>query len=375
ANDVREKLDLIVNDLPSGADRPYVLKFDVNALPVVTMALTGDLSREDLFDYADNELKDRLTAIPGVAEVQLIGGAEREVHVLLDRDKLAATGLTSLQVVEAIQKGVLAVPAGRIRDAGSEYNVRFDAESPRLDDLGDLVIRTDQGARVYLRDVARAEMTTAEFRQIAELDGKPAISIRLVKKADANAVDVVNRTRAAVEQLRRELPGGTRLEWVEDYGSFVQASVDSATANVYAAVALTALILFLFLYNIRSTFIVAVTMPLTVLIGLFFIAMAGFSLNTSTLLAISLSTGILVTNSIVVLESIVSRLNELGDPREAARLGAKDVGVAVLASAGTNVVVLFPIATMGAQVGQFFAPFAWTMVILTVVSLFISFTL
>ncbi|HOV61981.1 MAG TPA: efflux RND transporter permease subunit [Candidatus Hydrogenedentes bacterium] len=375
ANDVREKLDLIVNDLPSGADRPYVLKFDVNALPVVTMALTGDLSREDLFDYADNELKDRLTAIPGVAEVQLIGGAEREVHVLLDRDKLAATGLTSLQVVEAIQKGVLAVPAGRIRDAGSEYNVRFDAESQHLDDLGDLVIRTDQGARVYLRDVARVEMTTAEFRQIAELDGKPAISIRLVKKADANAVDVVNRTRAAVEQLRRELPGGTRLEWVEDYGSFVQASVDSATANVYAAVALTALILFLFLYNIRSTFIVAVTMPLTVLIGLFFIAMAGFSLNTSTLLAISLSTGILVTNSIVVLESIVSRLNELGDPREAARLGAKDVGVAVLASAGTNVVVLFPIATMGAQVGQFFAPFAWTMVILTVVSLFISFTL
>jgi len=375
ANDVREKLDLIVNDLPSGADRPYVLKFDINAVPVVTLALTGELSREDLFDYADNYLRDRLTAIPGVAEVQLVGGEQREVQVQLDRDKLSAAGLTSLQVVEAIQKGVLAVPAGRIRDAGSEYNVRFDAEYRQVKDLGDLVIRGEQGARVHLRDVARVVMTTGEARQIADLDGKPAIAVRLIKKADANAVEVVNQTRRTVESLRNELPGGMRLEWVEDYGSFVQAAVDSATWNVYAAIALTALILFLFLYNIRSTLIVAVTMPLTVLIGLFFISLAGFSLNMSTLLAISLSTGILVTNSIVVLESIVSRLNELGDPREAARLGARDVGVAVLASAGTNIVVLFPIATMRAQVGQFFAPFAWTMLILTAVSLFISFTL
>ncbi len=375
ANDVRSKLDLILVDLPEGCEKPKVLKFDINALPVVTLALSGDAPVDELFDFADNLLRDRLATLPGVATVELVGGAKREVHVTLDRDKLAARGLTSMSVVEAVQKGVKTVPSGRVRERGMEYSVKFDAEYEDLAALGGLEVANENGVRTYLRDVAEVGMTTEELRQTADIDGKPAIIVKVVKKADANAVEVVNGVRGALDRLRTGLPGGMRLDWVEDDGTFIQASVDSATSNIIQGVLLTALILFLFLYNVRSTIIVAITMPLTIVIGLFFMKAVGYSLNMPTLMSIGLSVGILVTNSIVVLESILTRLQETGDPVKASRLGAGEVGIAVLASAGTNVVVLFPIIIMKSMVGFFFAPFALSMVIMTVASLFISFTL
>ncbi|HID24371.1 MAG TPA: efflux RND transporter permease subunit, partial [Planctomycetaceae bacterium] len=195
------------------------------------------------------------------------------------------------------------------------------------------------------------------------------------KKADANAVRVARAVREAVERLNRELPGGMQLVWVADDGTFIEATNRSAWINVLQGIVLTAAILFLFLYNMRTLLIVSITMPLTIIIGLFFMHAAGYTLNTSTLIAIGMSVGILVTNSIVVLEAIVKRLDETGDPNAAARLGAREAFLAVLASAGTNVVVLFPLAVMKTLVGLFIAPLAMTMFIMTIVSLFISFTL
>ena len=375
ANDVREKIGLITNDFPSGTEEPKVLKFDVNAQPIATLALTGDKPLDDIFDYADNTLKDRITTIAGVAEVQLIGGAEREVHVVLDRDALAARGLTSIDVVQALQSGVRLIPSGRIREKGAEFAVKFDADYTDIADIGSLELTSADGVRCYINDVGAVEMRTEEQREASYIDGRPCIALKIVKKADANAVAVVERVQAALSEIQALLPGGMELVWVTDDASFIRASVDDGIANVFQGILLTAVILFFFLYNFRLTLIVAVTMPLTILIGLFFMGWLGYTLNVSTLLAIGLSVGILVTNSIVVLESIGKRFSESGNARAAAQLGAREVAVAVAASAGTNVVVLFPIATMGTMVGLFFAPFAMTMVIMTVVSLFISFTL
>lgn len=375
ATDVREKLDLVRNDFPEDVEDPIVMKFDVNATPIITLALTGDATVEELFDYGDNTLRDRLTVIPGVADVTLVGGSKREVHVQLDRDKVAARGLTSLHVVEAIKSGVRTIPAGRIRSDGSEYVVKFDGDMKTVDAINDLEITGDDGSRCYVRDVGHAFMTTKELREAAFFDGAPAISIQVVKRSEANAVAVVDEVKKAIAQINEELPGGMVLEWVTDDGTFTRAVIDSAWSDVIQGVILTAIILFLFLYNIRSTFIVAVTMPLTLVIGLFFIQMLGYTLNTMTLLSMGLSVGILVTNSIVVIESIVSGLNAGLPPKEAARVGSKEVFVAVLASASTNMVVLFPLAVMKTMVGLFIGPFVWTMLIVTVVSLFISFTL
>jgi len=375
ATDVREKLDLIKADFPEDVEDPKILKFDINATPVAHLALTGDVTLDELYDYANNTLRDRLTVISGVADVELIGGAEREVHVMLDRDQLVAKGLSSMDVVTAVQSAVRNIPSGRVQEAGREYAVKFDAEYKAVADIGGLEVANEDGRRTYIRDIGRVVMTTEELRQKARIDGRACIYIKVVKKAEGNAVRVVNRVREAMDKLDAELPGGMELVWIVDDGRFIEASVQSAWINVGQGVLLTAAILFFFLYNIRSTMVVVITMPLTILIGLFFMQMAGFTLNTSTLIAIGMSVGILVTNSIVVLEAITKRLNQTGEPREAARLGAKEVTIAVLASAGTNIVVLFPIATMGTKIGMFLRPLAWSMLIMTAVSLFISFTL
>jgi len=375
ATDVREKLDLIRTDFPEAVEDPKILKFDINSKPVVNLALTGDVPLDALYDFANNTLKDRITVITGVANVELLGGAKREVHILLDREKLAAKGLSSMSVVSVIQQAVQIIPSGRIKESGREYSVKFDADYKAIRDIGTLEVVGEGGQRCFIRDIGRVVMTTEEVRQMAAIDGKPSIYIKVVKKADANAVQVVNRVREAMTALNGQLPGGMELVWVSDDGRFIEASVQSAWSNVFQGILLTAAILFFFLYNVRSTLVVAVTMPLTVVISLFFMNLVGYTLNISTLIAIGLSIGILVTNSIVVLEAIVKRLQETDDPKKAARLGAKEVTVAVLASAGTNIVVLFPIGMMGSLVGLFMKPIAWTMLIMTAVSLFISFTL
>lgn len=375
ATDVREKLDLIRADLPDDVEDPVIQKFDINAKPIVTLALAGEVPLDELYDFADNTLRDRLTVISGVADVQLVGGAKRRVQVELDRDRLAARSLFSLSVVQAIQQGVRTIPSGRVRDGRTEYAVKFDADYDQFADLADLEIANENGQRCHIRDIGQVSMATEEVRQAARLDGQPCIAIKVVKKADANAVRVANAVRAAMTALNAELPGGMQLVWIEDDGVFIEASTQSAWSNVFQGILLTAAILFLFLYNLRSLLVVAITMPLTIVIGLFFMQLAGYTLNTSTLIAIGMSTGILVTNSIVVLEAIVERLDATGDPRESARLGAKEAFIAVIASAGTNVVVLFPLAVMKTRIGLFIGPLAMTMFIMTVVSLFISFTL
>ncbi|MGD8450211.1 MAG: efflux RND transporter permease subunit [Phycisphaerae bacterium] len=375
ATDVREKIDLVRADFPEGVEDPQILKYDVNSKPIIQLALTGDVPVDELYDYADNTLKDRLTVISGVAEASLIGGAEREVHVSLDRDELAARGLSSTDVVTAVQNGVRTIPSGRVRERGTEYSVKFDADYDRVEDIGNLEVANRDGQRCYLKDIADVDMSTEELRQAAEIDGRPCIAIKVVKKADANAVKVVHSVRDALDRLQAELPGGMELVWVTDDGTFTEATVNSAWINVGQGILLTAAILFIFLYNLRALLVVSITMPLTIIIGLFFMQLCGFTLNFSTLVSIGMSVGILVTNSIVVLEAIVKRLNETGNPKEAARLGSSEAFVAVLASAGTNIVVLFPMAMMGSLVGLFTRPFSVTMLIMTAVSLFISFTL
>ena len=375
ANDVREKIDLIINDFPETVERPKVLKYDVNAKPIMNIALTGDLTLDELFDYADNTLRDRISVLKGVADLQLIGGAEREVHVLLDRDMLAARGLTIIEVIKAIKQGILTVPSGRVQQLEAEYSVKFDAEYKSVQEIGDLEVANENGSRCYIKDIGKVTMTTEELRRASFIDGRPCIGMKVVKKADANTVQVVNLVRDTVEEAKKTLPGGMELVWVSDDGAFVQASASSTSWNIVQGVILTGIVLFFFLFNFRSTMIVSITMPLTMVISLFFMLLLGFTLNTSTLIAIGLSVGILVTNSIVVLESIVSRSTTESNPYQAARNGAGDVALAVLASAGTNIVVLFPVSMMGTVVGEFFNPFALTMVTVTAISLFISFTL
>ncbi|MFO7535208.1 MAG: efflux RND transporter permease subunit [Kiritimatiellia bacterium] len=375
AQDVREKLDTILADLPEDAERPVIQKISINATPIANLFLSGEAPIDELYDYADNQLADRFATVPGVAEVQVIGGNEREVWVELNRDALAAAGLTSYAVVGSLQRGILNLPGGRIREKGNEYTLRFDAEYQEIAEIANLEIANRDGARLRLGDLGTVRQATAEVRQRAILDGKQGIVLKIVKKAEGNTVAVVRESRKRFEEIQNALPGGMTLAWVSDESANIQSSVDSAVSSVIQAVLLCALVLFVFLINIRTTLIVAITMPVTILISFFFMKLAGQTLNVVTLLAIGLSTGVLVSNSIVVLENIVAKFQTLDNHWEASRLGASEMTVAVLSSAGTNVIVMFPIAMMTSMVGRVLAPFAVTTLIVNATSIFISFTL
>lgn len=405
AQDVREKIDAIVGDLPSGCQRPAIAKLDLNASAIATVFLSGDLPPDDLWWLADNAIHDRFASVKGVADVKVIGGEEREVWVELDRDALAAAGLTAAQVAQTVGRGVLSVPSGRVRESGTELAVRFDAEYHAVEDIGALQVAGADGARRYLRDLGAVRLATEEPRQRAFLDGAPGVAIKVVKKSDGNTVETVRLLKRRFAEIRRELPPGVSLRWLQDDAEIVQANVDNTVADIGSSVLLCAVILFAFLVNLRSTFVVAVTMPVTIVISLFFMQLCGLTLNLATLLALGLSAGILVSNSIVVLESIVRRFGAADgravgatlperpgssgrdvstkrpsrESREArwaaAREGAAEQTVAILASAGTNVVVMLPIAMMSSLVGKFFVPFATTTLIVNLASIFVSFTL
>jgi len=376
ATDVREKLDLAIADMPEDVENPKVLKFDINAKPVANLALTGPTRIEELYDYADNHLRDKLTVVDGVADAELIGGSKREVQILIDREKLAARGLTTLDVVHAVNSAVKTIPVGRIKELGTEIGVEFSGDVSHVDGLKELEISNkNDGKIIFLKDIAEVKMAAAELRQIAFFENEPCIAIKIIKRSDANAVTTVTNLQNSIARISAILPAGWKLNWVSDDARFIQANASSAWENIFQGILLTALILFLFLYNLKILLIAGITMPLNIVIGFFFMQYLNYTLNLSTLISIGLSVGILVTNSLVVLEAIMKRFAETGDARQAAIEGTSASTIPVLASSGTNIVVLFPIANMGSMVGLFLEPLATTMLIMTAVSLFLSFTI
>ena len=360
ADDIRAKIAAIEGDLPSGAEKPQVQKYDVNAIPVVTLALTGEQSVDELYDYADDRLSGRLSTVAGVASVELIGGEEREVVVTVDRAKLAACGLTLAQVVDAVGKGNLKIPSGQLPDHAREFSVMFDAEARGIEDLGRIEIGTVRGTRIYLRDVA----TFA----IASFDGRPAVLMRVTKRGEANAAKTVDGLREIYKTLVEGLPGGMRLDWVRDDGAYVAATVKGGVDAIWQGVLLTGFVLLLFLADWRMALTAFVSIPVTIVISLIAFSLFGYTANIITMNAVGISVGILVANSIVVLENIARRNGD------AAR-GAGEVALAVAASALTNIVVFLPIATMRTMAGRFFVPFAIVVTASTFASLLVSFTL
>ncbi|MBQ4107177.1 MAG: efflux RND transporter permease subunit [Lentisphaeria bacterium] len=377
ATDVREKLNRIRDNFPDGVTEPIIRKIDNNATAVVQIFLVGDAPIDQLYDFADDKLADRFSSIPGVGEVRVVGSNEMQVHVLVDRQKLAATNLTMADVIAKLRANNVKVPAGRIRGNGREVNLTFDGEFKSFEDIAALEIGKHQGKRVYMRDIATTKLIAREARSRSFVNGKPAASLRIIKRGDANAVEVINNIRARYQEIinKGELPGGMELVWFRDSGEFIHASVDDAWGSILIGILLTAGLLFLFLHEFRSTFIVMVSMPVSVVVTFGAMQYLDYTFNIMTLLSLGCSVGVLVTNSIVVIENIFRHLDRGEDSWSAARHGTGEVITAVAASALTNVVVFVPVAMMTTRTGLMMAPFAGVMVAATLVSLFISFTL
>ena len=377
ATEVREQLNRIRDNFPDGVDEPTIRKIDNNATSVAYIFLTGDRPIDEIYDYADDKLADKFSSIPGVGQVNVRGSNEMQIHILVNRQKLASTNLTIDDLVNKLKENNVKIPAGRIRGNKQETNITFDGEFKSFDDIESLEIGKHQGKRVYLRDVAKAQLISREARGRAYINGRPAAGFSIVKRSDANVMEVIKGIRKRFNEIVRkgELPSGMEMIWYSDSGDFIQSSVDDSWNSILTGIVLTGFLLFLFLHEIRSTFIVLISMPISVIVTFAAMQMMDYTFNIMTLLSLGCSVGVLVTNSIVVIENIFKRLDMGDSPKEAAERGTNEVINAVAASALTNVVVFVPVSMMTTRTGLMMAPFAGVMVVATIISLFISFTM
>jgi hydrophobic/amphiphilic exporter-1 (mainly G- bacteria), HAE1 family len=375
ALDVRDRIDGIRGQLPAALEPSVVQKFDIGAQPIVNLALSGPQGVDALYELADLELRDRLSRVDGVATVGIVGGREREVEVLVHADRLVAYGVTLAEVVDRIRAENVTVPAGRVTEPRADIPVRVIGEYRSIDQLSDLRLFLREGQSVRLAELATVRDGFEDVRQIARYNGEPSVSLAIQKRTDANTVTTAEGVLREVEAIRADLPPGTQLAVVRDQSAFIRDSINDVLVNLLLGIALTTAVLFLFLHSWRGTIVAAVAMPATIVSTFLLMSAAGFSLNVMTLMALGITVGILVTNTIVVLENIYRHLDKGQRPDEAASRGTSEVAVAVTASTLTNVVVFTPIAFMDGIIGQFFYAFGLTVVFATLFSILMSFTL
>jgi HAE1 family hydrophobic/amphiphilic exporter-1 len=375
ANDVRAKVDAILNDLPDNAEKPIVQKFEIGAFPIISLAVSSDQGVEAAYEVADQTMRDRLSTVPGVATIDIIGGQKREIQVAVDRKKLEQYGLSIATVTSLVGGENVNVPEGRITEREQEYTVRTLGEFTRVGDIGFVSIPLTEGDFIYLKEIADVRDTFEEPRSIARFNGQPAVQVDVIKRSGANTIDTADGIYKAVEVLRHELPEGFEIEYASDDSGFIRDAVKDVTTNIMIGIFLTAFLLLLFLRDFRGTIIAAVVMPSAIISTFLLMQFSGFTMNLISLMALGVSVGVLVTNSIVVLENILRHLQMGKEPKAAAFEGTREVALAVLASVLTNVVVFVPIAFMKGIIGRFFLQFGLTVVYATLFSLIISFTL
>jgi HAE1 family hydrophobic/amphiphilic exporter-1 len=376
SQDVRDKISQIRSNLPTEMKEPILNRFDPADLPIVSLTLSSD--RPDpaaLTQLADPGIKRKLTAINGVADVTIIGGVARELSIDIRPDALAASGLGFADVVRALQTENIAAPVGRLTQGSTERTIRLSGRPRDPKEFGQLVLSRAGDRVVRLGDIADVRDGSAEPRSAAFYQDRSAVGIDIKKAVGYSTTDVAKRIRAQIAALSRELPQGTRLDIVRDAGTRVSHSVSDVETTLLAGAALTVLVVFLFLRSWRSTVITGLALPVSVIASFVAVWLWGFTLNTMSLLGLSLAIGILVDDAIVVRENIVRHLEAGRDHLRAAREGTSEIGLAVTATTLSIVVVFVPIAFMGGIAQQWFAPFALTLACSVLVSLFVSFSL
>jgi HAE1 family hydrophobic/amphiphilic exporter-1 len=375
AIDVKDKIDALRVQLPEDAEDPVVSKFDINAQPIIDLAVSGPLPLEQIYRLAKDVVKDRLATVTGVASVEIVGGKEREILVAVERERLEAYDLSILDILAAIGAANLEIPGGHIKQGQREYTVRLAGEFPDVEAIRRVHLMRPGRSPVKLSEVAKIVDTFEEQRTLARFGDQPAVGLSIIKQGDANTVQVANGVRRELEKLSAGLPEGVEVAVATDRSQFIRASIQDVMSNLLIGIVLTALVLFLFLHSARVTVIAAVAMPTSIVATFMLIRFAGYSINFMSLMGLAISVGILVANSIVVLENIIRRVQKGEAPAEAADLGTAEIALAVVASTLTNIVVFTPIAFMGGIVGQFFQQFGMTVAFATLFSLLVSFTL
>ncbi len=376
AQEVRNKVDLIVNDLPVTAEQPIVQKLDTDAAPVVRIAVSAPRSLREVTDVADKKIKQQIESINGVGDVQIIGGRTREIEIWVDPDKLRAFNVTVAQVADSVRAQNMEVPGGRIDEGTRELTVRTMGRIVDPQDFNNLVVANRGTYAVKLSDVGYAEDGAEEARTEARLNGQPAVTLIVSKQSGQNAVAVADAVKARLREITDTLPRGFKTEVVGDQSIFIKASIQAIQTHLIEGSILAAIVVFIFLWSFRSTVIAAVAIPTSLIATFGLMAAMGFTLNQITMLALTLMVGIVIDDAIVVLENIFRFIEEKGiPPFQAAIDGTKEIGMAVTATTLSLLAVFLPVGFMGGIVGRFMSSFGLTSSFAIAVSLLVSFTL
>jgi len=380
-DDVRSKVGQIRRNLPETIKEPIIQKFDPAQLPVLSLIVKPDDAHKDMNDreltrIADEFLKRRIENIPGVGKAEVVGGSTRDILVQVDPQRLESLGLTLGQVMNALGQDTLAVPSGNLLTATREISVRVDAKARRVEDFNHVIVGNRAGRPIELKEVATLVDGIKEKRTLARLDGRDAVALEIQKQIGGNTVAMVRSVDAVVKRLGPELSRlGVTTTKAKDNSKFISDSVDDVEVSILLGGLLTVIIVFFFLKSWRSTIITSLTLPVSVISTFTVMKALDFTLNTMTLMALSLAIGILIDDAIVVRENI-TRHAEMGkDHVTAAREGTAEIGPAVIATTLSILAVFIPVAFMGGIVGRFFFSFGITVAFAVAVSLFVSFTL
>jgi len=376
AQDVRDKVSRVLAQLPVGTDPPVIEKFDMDAIPVVGLAISGRRSLREVTEIARKQIKEHIETLSGVGQVVLIGGEERAINVFVDPDRLTAQGLSIAQVRTGIRQQNLELPGGRLDQTRRELVVRTMGRVEQVADFNDLIL-THIGERpLRVRDVGYAEDGVVEPRSVSRLNGQNAVQLVVRKQSGTNTVEVIDRVKAELDALRPALPTDIDIRIIRDQSRFIKASLETVRLHMWLGGVLVAFTVLLFMRDWRSTFIAGVAIPASIISTFTFMRFMGFTVNNLTMLGLVLAVGIVIDDAVVVLENIFRHVEEENvPPRHAASIGTAEIALAVTATTLSLVIIFLPVAFMAGRVGRFFHSFGLTVAVAIMVSLLVSFTL
>jgi HAE1 family hydrophobic/amphiphilic exporter-1 len=375
AAEVRAKVNLAREFLPDDVKEPIVDKFNMANFPILWLSVGGTADYGTLVFFSDKVAKERLQSIPGVANVWLGGLRDREIRIWLDPPKLEARSLTAQDVIQAIRTKHVELPGGRIETAERELTVKVEGEYGSVEELRRLVVSERGGVVTRLEDVGRVDDGFKDLRSIAYFNGRPTIGLGIRKQSGANTVAVAEAVKAKMPELRQLLPAGVHLDMAYDSSTFIKGSMEGVQHDILFGILLTALIMYLFLRESRTTVISVVSIPISLVAAFTVMKALDFTVNNMTMLAMSLAVGLVIDDAIVVLENIFRHVEEGEEAREAARRGTAEVGFAVLAATSSIAAVFIPVAFMEGLIGRFFYQFGLTVAVTIVASALVALTL
>src|SRR5579885_1421147 len=376
AQEVQNKVNLIVPQLPQSAKQPVIQKFDPDATPVMQIAVSAPRSLRDVTLIADKLIKQKLENAKGVGEITIVGGANREIHVMVDPDRLRAYNLTVTNVLNAVRAQNLELPAGTLNAGAREFNVRTTGRITDAAQFNDITIANRADYVVKVKDIGYAEDAAAEPRTASRLDGNPAVTLIVSKQSGVNTVATADAVRQRLAEIMPGVPKDVRADIISDQSTFIRASVDNIKHHLIEGSLFASIIIFLFLANIRTTLIAAIAIPTSIVSAFALMAAMNLTLNTISMLALTLMVGIVIDDAIIVLENIFRYIEEKHhSPYAAAMEGTKEIGLAVMATTLSLLAVFLPVGFMGGIVGRFMSSFGFTSAFAIAVSMLVSFTL